>query len=116
MNQHRLVVDRGLIQRDFDSTLDRPAEHANKYRLFYQMTRMTKDRGAVQKDDRIDALALAVHYWTSIMGQDTAQAAQAHRDRLFEADIERYFNDEAPMVVSGLFRGSTSRSHLARAL
>jgi hypothetical protein len=99
MNQHRLVVDRQLIHRDFKSTEGRPDDQANRYRLFYQMTRLTKERGSLAKDDRIDAVALAVHYWTSIMGQDVERAAQEHRDRLLEADIERYFGGEGPLVL-----------------
>lgn len=98
MNQHRLVVDRRLIERDFKSTDTRPQEQANTFRLFYQMTRITKDRGSLRKDDRIDALALAVHYWTSIMSQDTTQAADDRRTRLLEEDIERYFS-EGPLAL-----------------
>lgn len=32
-------------------------------RMFYQMTRITKERGALKHDDRLDALAMAVAYW-----------------------------------------------------
>jgi hypothetical protein len=90
MNQHRLVVDKKLIQRDFDSTADLRPELINRYRLFYQMTRLTADRGSLAKDDRIDALALAVHYWTDLMEQDTLVAAQQHRDELFQADLDDF--------------------------
>lgn len=90
MNQHRLVVDKKLIQKDYDSTLDLRPEHINRYRLFYQMTRLTADRGSLAKDDRIDALALAVHYWTDLMEQDTKVAAQQHRDELFDAELEKF--------------------------
>jgi hypothetical protein len=107
MNQHRLVVDRSLIEKDFRSTEDRPAEHANRFRLMYQMTRLTKDRGALAKDDRIDALAIGVHYWTSLMSQDTTKAAQEHHDQLLEEDIEKYFSGDGPLQLLSGERGST---------
>jgi hypothetical protein len=34
-----------------------------RYQLFFQMTRITRDKGALAKDDRIEALAMAVGYW-----------------------------------------------------
>ena len=90
MNQHRLVVDKRLIQKDFDSTADLRPELINRYRLFYQMTRLTADRGSLAKDDRIDALALAVHYWTDLMEQDTLLAAKQHRDEMFQAELDSF--------------------------
>jgi hypothetical protein len=64
LNQHKLVVNKALILKDYKSTENLPAEEVNRYRLFYQLTRITKDKGSLVNDDRIDALALGVHYWT----------------------------------------------------
>lgn len=70
MNQHRLIVSREVIAGDFESTKNLPSEHAHKYQLFYQMSRITRDAGALSKDDRIDAVAMAVAYWTEQMSLD----------------------------------------------
>lgn len=67
MNQHRLIVDRKVIEKDFESTQDRPPEKQLAYQLFYQLTRITKERGALVHDDRLDALAGAVGYWVEAM-------------------------------------------------
>jgi hypothetical protein len=93
MNQHRLVVDRSLIERDYKSTEGQPEETANRFRLFYQMTRLTKDRGAIAKDDRIDALALAVHYWTEQMSRDTEKAAEQARAEALEAELLSFMDN-----------------------
>lgn len=90
LNQHRLVIDKGLIMRDYNSTSDRPAEHQNVYRLFYQLTRITRDRGSLKKDDRLDALALAVHYWTRQMAQDTEKAAEQARAEALEEELRKF--------------------------
>lgn len=90
LNQHRLVVDKGLFQRDFDSVDAYPLETAPQYRLFHQFTRITRDRGSLRKDDRIDALALAVHYWTEQMDRDERKSKQSHEQRLIDQSIDEF--------------------------
>jgi hypothetical protein len=64
LNQHKLVVNKALILKDHKSTENLPSEEVNRHGLFYQLTRITKDKGSLVDDDRIDAVALGVHYWT----------------------------------------------------
>jgi hypothetical protein len=93
MNQHRLVVSKSLIKKDFDSTSDRRPEDVNKFRLFYQLTRITKDKGALAKDDRLDAMALAVHYWNNVLERDVTKAADEHRSRLLDEELESWMDN-----------------------
>ena len=72
MNQHRLIVDKRVIQSDYDSCQHLP-ESALRYRLMYQMTRITAERGALTNDDRLDALAMAVQYWVDALAQDVKE-------------------------------------------
>ena len=67
LNQHRLVVDRGVIEWDFKSNPDNPPEERLLYMLFYQMSRMCREKGAVRHDDRIDCLAQGVKYFTDAL-------------------------------------------------
>jgi hypothetical protein len=90
LNQHRLVVDKGLFQRDYDSTESYPLDHQSRYRLFYQLTRLTRERGSIHKDDRVDALAIAVHYWTAQMDRDARKASQSHEERLKDLAIQDF--------------------------
>jgi hypothetical protein len=62
MNSHRLVVDDLLIKEDFKLEPD--------HQLFRQMTRITRDKGALRHDDQIDALAIAANYWVERMDRD----------------------------------------------
>lgn len=87
---HRLVVDRGLVQRDYDSTAKLPVEKAQQYRLFYQLTHITRLRGALHHDDRIDALALAVRYWSKAMTGDVEKAAARGRVKRLEAELKKF--------------------------
>ena len=73
LNQHRLIIDRGVIDWDYASNKDSPAEERLLYLLFYQMSRMCRDTRAVKHDDRLDCLAQGVKYFTdalSISAQD----------------------------------------------
>jgi hypothetical protein len=46
-------------------------EHHQRYQLFFQLTRMTRDKRALAKDDRLDALAMAVAYWSKVLAVET---------------------------------------------
>ena len=67
LNQHRLVVDRSVIDWDYASNKDAPPEERLLYMLFYQMSRMCREKGAVKHDDRLDALAQGVKYFTDAL-------------------------------------------------
>ena len=90
IQSHRLVVNAALIQKDFDSTQAYSFEHHQRYQLFFQMTRITRDRGALAKDDRLDAVAIAVAYWAKAMAVETDKAVESNRERLMKLELERY--------------------------
>lgn len=85
MSSHRLVVDQKVIEKDY-----RTAETDIKYSLFYQMTRITKDRGALIHDDRLDAVEGAVRYWTKSMARDNDKANQQHLDALLKKELQNF--------------------------
>ena len=67
LNQHRLVVDRQVIEWDYKSNPDAAPEERLIYMLFYQMSRMCREKGAVKHDDRLDCLAQGVQYYTDAL-------------------------------------------------
>lgn len=89
MNQHRLVMDKKVIQKDFDSCQHLPPEQALRYQLMYQLTRLTADRGALTNDDRLDALAMACQYWVDAMAQDAEVRMGARKEELMVAELDR---------------------------
>lgn len=97
MNRHRLVFDQKSVERDIKETQDNP-----NYSLFYQMTRLTREKGALKHDDRIDVLAIAVNYWVEALARDEQIALQDYRDALFEAELEVFMeNVIGPSVNTG---------------
>lgn len=88
MNQHRLVIDKKVIQQDYASTKHLPPEKALKYQLFYQMSRITFERGSLAHDDRLDALAIAVGYWVNQMAQDVDIKVKQRQEELLDKELE----------------------------
>ncbi|AXN54117.1 DNA maturase B [Pelagibacter phage HTVC109P] len=82
MNTHRLVIDEGLIKDDFKLEPD--------HQLFRQMTRITRDKGALRHDDQIDALAIAANYWVERMDRDQQLSYNQHKADLVDAELEQF--------------------------
>lgn len=99
MSQHKLVVDRSVIMWDYESTKSLPPEKALKYQLFYQMSRITRERGALSHDDRLDCLAMAVAYWVEQMGQDADRRMDQRKDALLKEELKAW-DDEGKLSIT----------------
>ena len=92
INQHKLIIDPKVIQDDFDSVQHHPTEKAQKYMLTYQMTRITKERGSLAHDDRLDALAMGVAYWVEQMAADVDMEMAAVKDKKLQDELDKFLN------------------------
>lgn len=90
MNQHRLVIDPTVLQKDYDSVQHLPPEKAMRYMLTYQMTRITRQRGALAHDDRLDVLAMAVQYWVEQMAADADTEIRVRKAELLDNELDRF--------------------------
>ena len=93
MNQHRLVINRKVIEQDYDSTRHLSPDKALKYQLFYQMSRITRGKGSLAHDDRLDVLAMGVNYWTEQMSQDADRQIKARKAELLDRELEDFMNN-----------------------
>lgn len=91
MNQHRLIIDKTLIKKDKESIKIYPLEKQQQYSLFYQLTRITRDRGSLIHDDRLDCLAMLVADCLEMMSVDIDAQIQQRLDDEFEAELERIY-------------------------
>lgn len=89
MNQHRLIVCSSVVEWDYKSTASYPAEDTQRYRLMYQMTRITRQRGSLSHDDRLDAVAGAVAHWIEWMSRNTNKANEDHKADLLQAELDK---------------------------
>lgn len=81
LNQHRLVIDAKAARKD-------AADGTNS--LLYQMTHLTRDRGSLRQDDRVDALAHGVRFFRDLMAQDAQVAEDRHLQELRDKQIEDF--------------------------
>ena len=93
LNQHRLVVDRGVIEWDYSSNKDSAPESRLLYMLFYQMSRMCREKYAVKHDDRLDALAQGVKYYTDAFGISAREQIKLKKMEEWNDQMEAWFDD-----------------------
>ena len=104
MNQHRLIVDRGVVEWDYASNKDEAPEKRLLYMLFYQMSRMCREKFAIKHDDRLDSLAQGVKYFTDAMGI-SAQEVVNQRKRDDWDDMFQAFLDDPQSATDHLVFG-----------
>lgn len=93
MNQHKLIIDRGVVEWDYASNKDAAPEERLLYMLFYQMSRMCREKGAVKHDDRLDSLAQGVKYFTDAMGISAYEAVKMRKQEEWNDLIETFIDD-----------------------
>ena len=70
--------------------------------LMYQMTRLTKERGSLAHDDRLDALAMGVAYWTEQMAADVDLMMRERRDEMMQDELNKFMDGMNAMPSSRL--------------
>ena len=93
LNQHRLIVDRSVIEWDYKSNSDEAPELRLMYMLFYQMSRMCREKGAVKHDDRLDCLAQGVKYFTDAMSISVNETLRMKKQEEWQDLMEAWADD-----------------------
>lgn len=83
---HRLIIDQRVIQQDAMIQQERPV-----YSLMYQVTRLTREKGCLAHDDRVEALSMACSFFMAKMNRDRDNAIQRHRDEAFKKEVRTFF-------------------------
>ena len=104
LNQHRLIVDRGVIDWDYQSNKDSPPESRLLYMLFYQMSRMCRMKFALKHDDRLDCLAQGVKYFTDALSISAEAQIKMRKDEEF-LDMLEAFIDNPQQATNHLVLG-----------
>ena len=93
LNQHRLVCNRSVIDWDYNSNKEAAPEERLLYMLFYQMSRMCKEKGAVKHDDRLDCLAQGVKYYTDAMGISAMESIHQRKRDDWQDILDTFIDD-----------------------
>ena len=87
MARHQLIVSPEVIREDLRTIAKYPVETQLTFSLFYQMSMITRDKGCLRHDDRLDALAGAVRHFTETIDFDTK--AIHDKKRAYEEELFR---------------------------
>ena len=114
MNQHRLIINKDVIDWDYNSNPDAAPEHRVLYMLFYQMSRMCREKFAVKHDDRIDALAQGVQYFSDALAISAYETVKLRRQEEFLDDQDAWLDDPQSAVNHMVFGMTLDQKRQAR--
>lgn len=90
LSTHRAVVNAEVLRQDFH--VEYPHVEAGKrryYRLTYQLSRMTKAKGAVKHDDRVEGFSGLCHHFGELLVRRKSDAAKEGKVRAIEAEGQK---------------------------
>ena len=93
LNQHRLVVNKSVIEWDYNSNRDAAPEERLLYMLFYQMSRMCRSKYAVKHDDRLDCLAQGVKYFIDALSISAQEQINLRKREEWNDILEQFMDD-----------------------
>jgi len=79
LSSHRLLICPSALDEDQRSVALYPAELQTTYRFVHQLAMLTRERGCLRHDDRIDALASAIRFVVERLDFDTQIVIEAKR-------------------------------------
>lgn len=104
LNQHRLVFDKQFLIDDIKEALTDSVRLP--YSFVYQLTHITKDRGCLRHDDRLDALAIVLAALVEMVGVDEDEAKQTYLQEQKEKALEAWVDSNS----DSLWFSSSSKS------
>jgi len=116
MNQHRLIIDRGLVEWDYNSNKDAPPEERILYMLFYQMSRMCREKGAIKHDDRLDSLAQGVKYFTDALSISAHETVKLRKQEDWQDMLDSWLDDPQSAANHMVFGMDLAQRQQARGL
>lgn len=83
MNSHRLVINKDILKKDYD-------EKKTVYKFTYQLTHLTKMKGCLTHDDRIDVVEIGVKYWKDNMAKNEASSLKEHEEEIRKKKLDAF--------------------------
>lgn len=92
IQQHRLIVTARVVKQDY-RLMDEDPEHGFSRSLFYQLSRLTPERGCLSHDDRADALAIACAFFVEAAALDQQQQQRQREAQLQQEAYEAWLDE-----------------------
>ena len=118
LTQHRLIVDLSVIENDLAVPSAREGEFSTGFSLMYQLSHLTRDRGSLSHDDRIDVLSMAINYFNEQLVRDADKSIAKRREELLDNELRKFIEGAKGTPMDNTPRwGKSRREHrLARTI
>lgn len=92
MAKHQLIIDPEVIESDYRLSVSESDRGGSKqqYSLFYQMTRLSADRGCLAHDDAVDTLAIMVARFVEFMNQTDQMMQERRNEELLQREFDAW--------------------------
>ena len=82
---HRLTVSRTVIEEDYELQRSDP-----KYSFIQQFTRITRDKGCLPHEDRLEAVQLACSHFTERLNKVKQKQVDAHKEEALDEELRKF--------------------------
>lgn len=90
ITDHRFIIRAEVLRRDFQVDYEHVEAAKRRYhRLTYQLTRITKQKGAVKHDDRVDGVAGGAGHFVGVLQRRLQADANKFKVQALELEIEK---------------------------
>jgi hypothetical protein len=103
-----------VVEWDYKSNQDEAPEKRLLYMLFYQMSRMCREKGAVRHDDRLDALAQGIKYFTDAMSISALEVVKERKREEWNDMLQAFMDDPQSETNHLVFGMSLDQKRQAR--
>ena len=112
----KFVCHEELIEADWYSVQKYASDVRKTFSLFWQLARITRERGALIHDDRLDAVAGSARYWVEALSIDNEKAAAAAKNEAYRKMMQDPLGNGRPMpgFRGGQFGSFSEPSALTR--
>ena len=97
LSSHRLVISQTACLYDIETIQHYPSAKRMRYSFLYQLAFITRDKGSLGHDDRLDALALALHQITENIDYDQL-AYEVNRRKADERKFQEVMSNSKSYV------------------
>jgi hypothetical protein len=93
----KFVVHEQIITDDWQRCQKFPGDVRQTYSFLFQLARITRDKGALIHDDRLDAVAGSVRHWVEALGVDELKAKLAAQRDNYNKMMQNPLGEGRPM-------------------
>ena len=87
-------------------------DFSSGFSLIYQLSHLTRDRGSLAHEDRLDALSMAVNYFNEQLTRDADRSIAKRREEALDNELRKFIEVGGGKTLDNTPRwGKSRRQH-----